>query len=125
MQWVSKNKKWSIHEKLVSTYSGMYVGHRSYVPVLVVEELTGNGYIDFPIMYADKTIAYDNPKKIPEYIKREYKKLALIKLGLYELYCYACNTYTYHTKLETGINSYQCTVCQRIGRNNSKRLSEV
>lgn len=75
MQWTSDNGKWSIHEVLVATYDKN--GNRQWIPRLVIEEIKDTGYIDYPIMYDNKTFAFDNPEKIPEYVKEQYKRMRL------------------------------------------------
>ena len=57
--WKSSNKIWWIH-KLKGK--------------MVIENMT-DGYIDFPIIYKNGKVAFDDPFRLPKYVKQQYKKM--------------------------------------------------
>ena len=66
--WISKNKNWIF-----------YVNDCEHFQIEKIDSWVG----DLPLLYADGTVAYDNPDSIPKYIKDRVRK-TLIRLSKYE-----------------------------------------
>lgn len=65
-----RNKTWSIE-----AYTSETTGN----PAIAV--ISADGYTDFPIIYfdqydQDKRVAFDNPERLPEYIRKAVKSFA-------------------------------------------------
>ena len=56
--WISNNKKWII--KLEQWKNNKRIA------------ITDNWYMDFPIIYHDNNISFNNPFKIPKYVSTSY-----------------------------------------------------
>lgn len=56
--WESKNKKWSI---IRDEYG---------------YGISNGWFVDRPIIYADKSVAYSNPEALPKYVKNKFARIA-------------------------------------------------
>ena len=57
--WKSPNKIWWIHRLKGKT---------------VIEDMR-DGYIDYPIIYKNRKVAFDDPFILPKYVKLQFKKM--------------------------------------------------
>ena len=66
--WKSPNKIWWIHRREIDRMRGKPESK------LVIENMT-TGYVDIPIVYKNRKVAFDNPFILPKYVKQQYKKM--------------------------------------------------